>query len=41
MGWRLKASPLSIMSILLLAVVTDYALFIVSSFREELRQHRR
>lgn len=39
-GLAIESQSLSIMSILLLAVVTDYALFIVSRFREELRQHK-
>lgn len=38
-GMGIESQSISIMSILLLAVITDYALFIVSRFREELRQH--
>ncbi len=36
-GMEVEAQSLSIMSILLFAALTDYALFIVSRFREELR----
>src|SRR5690625_3890592 len=39
-GLAIESQSTSIMSILLLAVITDYALFIVSRFREELRQHQ-
>lgn len=38
-GMGIESQSISIMSILLLAVITDYALFIVSRFREELRIH--
>ncbi|MBE1555525.1 MMPL family transporter [Sporosarcina limicola] len=38
-GMGIESQSVSIMSILLLAVITDYALFIVSRFREELRLH--
>lgn len=38
-GMGIESQSTSIMSILLLAVITDYALFIVSRFREELRHH--
>lgn len=38
-GMGIESQSISIMSILLMAVITDYALFIVSRFREELRQH--
>lgn len=38
-GMGIESQSVSIMSILLLAVITDYALFIVSRFREELRKH--
>src|SRR5699024_4978895 len=38
-GMGIESQSISIMSIVLLAVITDYALFIVSRFREELRQH--
>lgn len=37
-GMGIESQSISIMSILLLAVITDYALFIVSRFREELRK---
>lgn len=37
-GMGIESQSLSIMSILLFAVITDYALFIVARFREELRQ---
>jgi len=38
-GMGIESQSISIMSILILAVITDYALFIVSRFREELRTH--
>lgn len=38
-GMGIESQSISIMSILLLAVITDYSLFIVSRFREELRNH--
>lgn len=38
-GMGIESQSISIMSILLLAVITDYALFIVARFREELRHH--
>lgn len=39
-GLAIESQSTSIMSILLLAVITDYALFIVARFREELRKHQ-
>lgn len=39
-GLAIESQSTSIMSILLLAVITDYALFIVFRFREELRKHQ-
>lgn len=39
-GWfTVESQALSIMSVLLFAVVTDYSLLIFSRYREELRQH--
>lgn len=38
-GMSIQSESMSIMSILLFAALTDYALFIVSRYKEELRKH--